>query len=106
DRRHVRLRAGEGRDTQIGVDVEQFAGRERDIGEVHRSHFMPGTRASMPRACTIEPSRVSDTLKRVPFGELPDGTSVDLLTIQSDTLELSAIPYGGTIVSLRAPDRD
>jgi aldose 1-epimerase len=45
-------------------------------------------------------------LKRAPFGRLPDGTPVDLLTINSDTIELSAMAYGATIVSLRTPDRD
>jgi aldose 1-epimerase len=42
------------------------------------------------------------------FGEMPapDGRTVELFTLRAGGLELRAIAYGGTIVSLRAPDRD
>jgi aldose 1-epimerase len=40
------------------------------------------------------------------FGTLPDGSRVDRHTIRAGRLELSAITYGGIIMSLRAPDRD
>jgi aldose 1-epimerase len=36
----------------------------------------------------------------------PDGRPVEMFTMRAGGLELSAITYGGTIVSLRVPDRD
>ena len=43
---------------------------------------------------------------RAPFGRTPEGTPVELFTLTSPRgLQLSAISYGGAIVSLRAPDR-
>jgi aldose 1-epimerase len=42
------------------------------------------------------------------FGEMPapDGRTVKQFTLRAGGLELRAIGYGGTIVSLRVPDRD
>jgi aldose 1-epimerase len=43
-----------------------------------------------------------------PFGAMPapDGRPVEQFTLRAGGLELSAITYGATIVSLRVPDRD
>jgi len=41
---------------------------------------------------------------RKPFGSMPDGRPVEMLTFSAGGLELSAITYGGIIVSLTAPD--
>lgn len=44
-------------------------------------------------------------LSRVPFGVMPEGTPVELFTLTNGQgTELSAMSYGGTIVSLRVPD--
>jgi aldose 1-epimerase len=40
------------------------------------------------------------------FGVMPDGRRVEMFTLRAGGLELRAITYGGTVVSLRAPDRD
>jgi aldose 1-epimerase len=42
------------------------------------------------------------------FGQMPapDGRTVEQFTLRAGGLELRAIGYGGTIVSLRVPDRD
>jgi aldose 1-epimerase len=40
------------------------------------------------------------------FGQLADGTPVDLYTLKSKTLEVSITNYGGRIVTLKTPDRD
>jgi aldose 1-epimerase len=41
------------------------------------------------------------------FGEMPDGRNVELYTLTNDqSLEASIMNYGGTLVSLRAPDRN
>ncbi|HJR34787.1 MAG TPA: galactose-1-epimerase, partial [Gemmatimonadales bacterium] len=46
-------------------------------------------------------------MTRTPFGVTPDGTPVELFTFRNTAgIQLSAMSYGGTIVSLRVPDRD
>jgi aldose 1-epimerase len=40
------------------------------------------------------------------FGETPDGRVVSLFTLRAGDFELRAISYGGTVVSLRVPDRE
>jgi len=46
-------------------------------------------------------------IKKQPFGTLPDGTSVPLYTLVNDNgMTATITPYGGTVVSLTAPDRD
>src|SRR5579863_9403624 len=41
-----------------------------------------------------------------PFGHTTDGTAVDLYTLADGKVELRIMTYGGTIFSLRAPDRN
>ncbi len=43
--------------------------------------------------------------KRVPFGVMPDGTKVELLTLVSGALRCNIITYGGALQSLTVPDR-
>jgi aldose 1-epimerase len=46
------------------------------------------------------------TVTRLPFGVMPDGATVNLFTLKnSHGVEVSAIAYGATIVSIRTPDR-
>ena len=45
-------------------------------------------------------------VSRAPFGKMGDGTSVEIFTLTSaNGMEVRTMPYGATIVSLRAPDR-
>jgi aldose 1-epimerase len=45
-------------------------------------------------------------VSRAPFGKMPDGTPVEIFTLTSAAgMEVRTMPYGGTIVSLRVPDR-
>ncbi len=45
-------------------------------------------------------------IKKEPFGQIADGTPVELYTLTNDHgLEVSIINYGGIIVSLKSPDR-
>jgi len=47
------------------------------------------------------------SVTRVPFGKLPDGRAVELFTLTNEHgVEVRAIPYGGIINAIRAPDRD
>ncbi|MGC3996499.1 MAG: aldose epimerase family protein [Anaeromyxobacter sp.] len=46
------------------------------------------------------------TLERRPHGTLPDGTAVDLYTLEAGGLAAEVSTFGGAVVSLRAPDRD
>jgi len=46
-------------------------------------------------------------MRRISFGEKPDGTPVELFTLgNAGGMQLSVMSYGGAIVSLRVPDRD
>jgi aldose 1-epimerase len=46
------------------------------------------------------------TVKREPFGKMPDGKAVERFTLtNANRVELKAINYGGIITSLRVPDR-
>src|SRR5437588_9040539 len=40
-----------------------------------------------------------------PFGKLPDGTPIEIYTLNDGRVEARIMTYGGTVVSLRVPDR-
>lgn len=40
------------------------------------------------------------------FGRMPEGTPVDIFTLKQDQVEARVMTYGGTLVSLRVPDRN
>jgi aldose 1-epimerase len=40
-----------------------------------------------------------------PFGKAPDGTPVDVYTLKDGALEARIITYGGTVISLKVPDK-
>jgi aldose 1-epimerase len=47
------------------------------------------------------------SIRKEKFGEMPDGSSVELYRlVNSSGLEARIMTYGGTLVSLRTPDRD
>jgi len=50
-------------------------------------------------------TKAKATVTRAPFGRLPDGTAVELLTLRNGTTEMTVTTYGGIIVTLRTPDR-
>lgn len=41
----------------------------------------------------------------ISFGVMPDGTTVELYTLQSEALSCNVITFGGSLQSLRVPDR-
>jgi aldose 1-epimerase len=46
-------------------------------------------------------------VKRAPFGQLPDGTAVEIFTLTNPSgMEVRTIPFGAIIVSIKVPDRD
>src|SRR6266566_2078095 len=57
----------------------------------------------------IDPSVVfalRDTMKHSPFGQLPDGRTVEKFTLtNAHGIEVQVITYGGIITSIRTPDR-
>jgi len=47
------------------------------------------------------------SVSRAPFGRMPDGTTVDQVTLTNGRgMEVRTIQYGAVIVSIRVPDRD
>jgi aldose 1-epimerase len=55
------------------------------------------------------PARVvsATAVKRAPFGQLADGSPVDIFTLtNANGMEVRTIPYGAIIVSIKVPDRD
>jgi len=40
-----------------------------------------------------------------PFGNLPDGTSIDVYTLRSQLVEARVMTYGATLISMKTPDR-
>jgi aldose 1-epimerase len=46
-------------------------------------------------------------VKRAPFGQLADGTAVEIFTLtNANGVEVRTIPYGAIVVSIKVPDRD
>ncbi|WP_255462357.1 aldose epimerase family protein [Granulicella sp. WH15] len=45
------------------------------------------------------------SVTKKPFGTMPDGTTVDLYTLKSTSLEVSITNYGARVVAIRTPDR-
>ena len=46
------------------------------------------------------------SISKQPFGQTPEGTAVDLYSLENGKLEVGIMTYGGIIVSLRTPDRN
>jgi aldose 1-epimerase len=54
-----------------------------------------------------EGSMTGPYLTLVPFGASPDGEPIDLITLRNaNGIEVRLMTYGGTILSLKTPDRD
>src|SRR5277367_1700510 len=45
------------------------------------------------------------SVTKEPFGTMPDGTSVEIYTLNDQKIQARIITYGGILVSLRTPDR-
>jgi aldose 1-epimerase len=71
--------------------------------------LLAGCAGKSERTSQVHQSANQDdaSASRAPFGELPDGTPVDVITLENaNGLEVRAITYGGIIVSLKVPDRE
>jgi aldose 1-epimerase len=74
---------------------------------------MMGTLAAFALgACSTKPTETpapatpSATMKKDPFGKLPDGTAVDLFTLTNASgVSTSITTYGGRVVTLKVPDK-
>lgn len=66
------------------------------------------TLACLTQACAKkETSDVKNDVKKQAFGKMPDGTEVELYTLtNANGMQAGIITYGGTVVSLTAPDRN
>ncbi len=66
------------------------------------------TLACLTQACaTKETSEVKNEPKKQAYGKMPNGADVDLYTLtNANGMQAGIITYGGTVVSLTAPDRN
>jgi aldose 1-epimerase len=46
------------------------------------------------------------TVTSQPFGQMPDGTPIEIFTLNDGTIEARIMSYGGILVSLKTPDRN
>ncbi|HXY14427.1 MAG TPA: aldose epimerase family protein [Terriglobales bacterium] len=53
----------------------------------------------------IGPAEAKTTVTNQPFGIMPDGTPVELYSLEDGPFQVRVSSYGGIIVSLKAPDR-
>jgi len=62
--------------------------------------------AAVAAACAREDAVPQPGLTLTPFGQTPDGEVVDLITLRNPKgIEVRIMTYGGTILSLKTPDR-
>jgi aldose 1-epimerase len=54
--------------------------------------------------CSISQAKTSVT--RGAFGNMPDGTAIEVYTLSDGPYEVRVATYGGVLVSLKAPDRE
>ena len=54
--------------------------------------------------CTFA-AQVRTKVTKGPFGKIPDGTPVEIYTLQDGQVEARIMTYGGILVSLKVPDR-
>jgi aldose 1-epimerase len=70
------------------------------------------TLACLTQACTTKETSdvkndVKTDVKKQPYGKMPDGAEVELYTLtNANGMQAGIITYGGTVVSLTAPDRN
>jgi len=55
-------------------------------------------------ACAAESAAPAATKR--PWGQMPDGTTVNRFDLKVGTMEVGVIEYGATLVSIRVPDKD
>jgi aldose 1-epimerase len=55
--------------------------------------------------CPVMSAEGKTQVRKHPFGKMPDGTPVEMFTLSGSNIEVKIITYGGSIVSLRTPDR-
>src|SRR5690349_24425701 len=47
------------------------------------------------------------TIKKTPYGKMPDGSAIDAFTLSNAAgMQATIINYGGIVVSLKVPDRN
>ena len=65
-----------------------------------------GACSTKPNPETTTPAPPTATMKKDPFGKMPDGSAVDLFTLtNANGVSASITNYGGRVVSLRVPDK-
>ena len=64
------------------------------------------TAAGCGKESSVPAPEIKTRVSKAPFGQMPDGTVVDLITLRSPSgVEMTVLTYGGTITTLKTPDR-
>src|SRR5215471_13799536 len=64
-----------------------------------------GACSPKPNTETPAPAAPASTMKKDPFGKLPDGTAVDIYTLtNANGVTTTITNYGGRVVTLKVPD--
>jgi aldose 1-epimerase len=68
---------------------------------------LPLLAAALLAGCSTAPKKVVPQISQQPFGRTPDGQTVELYTLRNASgMEAKIMTYGGTVISLTAPDRN
>ena len=76
---------------------------------MRHSHWMAGVALGvLTLACFAQaPKKGTSDVKKQVYGKLPDGASIELYTLtNANGMQAGIMTYGGTVVSLTAPDRN
>ena len=66
----------------------------------------PPSEPARTQAPAAAPATTATTVSRAPWGELPNGTAVELFTLtNAKGMQVGVTTYGGILTSIKVPDR-
>jgi aldose 1-epimerase len=93
----------------IRIDGLLFVTSQQAIRERKQRMFVKGIASAVVVFLMVFaslPMQAATQVSKKPFGKMPDGTAIDIYTISDQTVQARIMTYGGTIVSLRTPDKN
>lgn len=86
--------------------VNQFSGRGSTLLLLASLLVLAGCATAPPKSGADQSTRGKASMKKESFGQLADGTAVDIFTLtNANGVQARITNYGGIIVSLQTPDR-